>query len=641
MDKANHKMTIRKLHDYVNKNDWSIDQSRALYHIPGWSDGYFDINESGHLVVHPRGKTACVIDLYELAQSIRKQGQPLPILVRFLDIIKDRVDRLHAAFDSAFQQYNYQATMSSVYPIKVNQQRRVIETIVNYGQHRVGLEAGSKPELLTSIALSSPGGTIICNGYKDSEYVRLALIGQQLGHRVYIVIEKPSELDTIIHCASVMSVRPLLGIRVRLATIAEGNWQNTGGEKSKFGLHADQVLQAIHRLQEAGLDDCLQLLHFHIGSQIANIQHFQQALHEGARYYAELRRHVPISVIDAGGGLGVDYEGTHSRNPCSMNYSMQAYADAVVHAIAEICHEQDLPHPAIITESGRALTAHHAMLVTNVINIEHAPGLAAPAPVNKKDPQIIRDLWAILKAITPAKAQTAYYDARHYFDESRGMFNHGLLDLSSRARVEDLFFSICRRISPLLEHEHSEIVNELHDILADKYFCNFSLFQSLPDCWAIDQIFPIVPLHRLDERAGQRATLQDLTCDSDGRISFYIEGGNIEQSLALHMPEVNQDYLLGIFLIGAYQEILGDMHNLFGDTGSVNIELTKDGGYKITEPHEGDSVSDLLRYVHIDIDRLKQTYRDLIRASALTADRQDEYLQDLIQGLDGYTYLED
>ncbi|MEE8321211.1 MAG: biosynthetic arginine decarboxylase, partial [Gammaproteobacteria bacterium] len=623
-------MTIINIQKFKDKDDWSIARSRALYHIPGWSDGYFDINDAGHLVVHPQGKAACVIDIYKLAQDIRREGQPLPVLVRFLDVLKDRIDTLHDAFGSAFQQHNYLGSITSVYPIKVNQQRRVVETIVNYGQQRGGLEAGSKPELLTSIALSRPGGTIICNGYKDSEFVRLALIGQQLGLRVYIVIEKLSELDTIIDCANAMSITPLLGIRVRLGSVAEGNWQNSGGEKSKFGLHADQVLQAIDRLKDAGLCDCLQLLHFHIGSQITNIRHFQYALHEGARYYAELHRLVPISVIDVGGGLGVDYEGTRSRNPSSMNYTMQAYADAVVHAIVEICHEQNLPHPAIVTESGRALTAQHAMLITNVINIEHAHGLETPQPAEDDDPQIIKTLWTILQSITPATAQRAYQDALHYFEEAKEMFNHGLLDLPSRARVEGLFFSICRKINPLLEHDQGKIVEELHNTLADKYFCNFSLFQSMPDSWAIDQVFPVVPLHRLDERPDQRATIQDLTCDSDGRINFYVEDGNIENSLPLHKPEAHQDYLIGIFLLGAYQEILGDMHNLFGDTGSVNIEISNDGGYHITEPYEGDSVSDLLRCVHIDIERLKQIYRDRIGTSGLTPECQEEYLQYLV-----------
>ena len=496
--------------------------------------------------------------------------------------------------------------------------------------------------MLSIIALANKNRTIICNGYKDSEYIKLALIGQQLGLNVIIVIEKLSELNLITEISSALQIKPNLGIRVRLSSVAAGNWQNTGGEKSKFGLHTAQIITAIEQLESAGFLDCLVLLHFHIGSQVSNLQHFQRALREGARFYAELcKMNVPIVSVNVGGGLGVDYEGTQSPNYCSVDYTLQDYANIVIHAFKDICQEHNLLQPEILSESGRALTAHHAMLITNVIDIEQAPGLQNTKTVNSDDPGILQYLWNILQLTNEDNIEQSYLDASDYYENTKEMFAHGLLDLKHRARVEEIYYSICRRIKSLLTENQYEIKKELNEKLADKYFCNFSLFQSMPDAWAINQIFPIMPLHRLEERPTQRAIIKDITCDSDGRIDLYIDGHGIETTLPLHNSKLDEPYIIGIFLLGAYQEILGDIHNLFGDTASINIEATVDGNIHLTELQQGDTVSDLLNYVHMGATNFKTIYQQKIAASQLSSTEQEEYLNDLVQGLSGYTYLEE
>ncbi len=624
---------------------WSIDRSRGLYHIPAWTDGYFDIAANGHLQAQPQGRGGPAIDLHRLSDEITASGLPLPVLVRFPDILGHRIDTLCAAFDHARGQLDYAGRYTLVYPIKVNQQQRVVQEIINHGGERIGLEAGSKPELLCILALATPGSTIICNGYKDREYIQLALIGQQLGLNVHIVIEKLSELELVIQASRSMAVRPRLGIRLRLASVGAGKWQNSGGEKSKFGLTAGQVLAAFERLQQADMADCLQLMHFHIGSQVTDIQQIQRALREGARYYAELcAAGAPITTVDLGGGLGVDYEGTGSRNACSMNYTVDAYAEAIVRAFAEVTREHGLPEPDLITESGRALTAHHAMLITNVIDVDPAPGNLQPAAPGTDAPAVLHDLWQILASLQQRGALVSYYAALNDLERAQEMFTYGVIRLDQRAHAEAIFYAIARRVRHWLRYDDNaqrEVLNELNERLADKYFCNFSLFQSLPDSWAIDQVFPIVPLHRLQEWPSRRALIEDLTCDSDGRVDLYVDGEGIETSLPLHKPNANEPYLLGIFLLGAYQEILGDMHNLFGDTGSINVELDADGGYRLTGAHRGDSVADLLRYVQVDVDRLRAIFAERIDTSALDADTRADYLDFLSQGLEGYSYLEE
>lgn len=624
---------------------WSIPRSRSLYHIPAWTAGYFDIAGNGHLQAQPLGGDGPTIDLYRLTGEIAAAGLPLPVLVRFTDILTHRIDTLCSTFGDAIRQHGYGGNYTLVYPIKVNQQRRVVQEIINHGGQRVGTEAGSKPELLCLLALARPGSIVICNGYKDREYIQLALIGQLLGLRTYIVIEKPTELELVIQCSREMNVTPRLGVRLRLASVGAGKWQNSGGEKSKFGLSAGQVLQGLDRLKREGMAESLQLMHFHIGSQVTDIQQIQNALREGVRYYAELRAlGAPLDTVDVGGGLGVDYEGTASRNACSMNYSVAAYADAVVRALAEVSSEHQLPQPDIITESGRALTAHHAMLITNVIDVDPAPGQTRPEPPAAEDAPVLHDLWQNLTSLDKETALARYYTALSDLSRAREMFTYGVINLAQRARAEAIFYCIARRIRQWLSYEdvtQREVLNELNEKLADKYFCNFSLFQSLPDSWAIDQVFPIVPLHRLEEWPARRALIEDLTCDSDGRVNMYVDGEGVETSLPLHTPNPEEPYLLGMFLVGAYQEILGDMHNLFGDTGSVNVELQPDGGYRLTEPHRGDTVADLLRYVQMDIDFLQQRFAERMRQTDLDSDCQQNYLDFLRQGLDGYSYLEE
>ena len=608
--------------------DWSIQKARDTYNIAHWSGGYFDINSKGHLVCRPEGRAELPgIDLYELSREIKAAGLSLPVLVRFSDILRHRVDTLCGAFDRAMQADGYRGHYTAVYPIKVNQQKSVVERILARDDGRVGLEAGSKPELLAVLAQSrQDGGVVVCNGYKDREYIRLALIGKELGHRVYIVVEKPTELELVIQESKNLGITPLIGLRMRLASIGAGKWQNTGGDKSKFGLSASQVLDAIARLRTANLLPSLQMMHFHMGSQIANIQDIQLGMREAARYYAEFRANgADIQVLNVGGGLGVDYEGTRSRSFCSMNYSVDEYAHNIVHAITDICAARKLPHPDIVTES--------------------APGADSVPKATDSEPAIIRDLWHTLATLSDRSVVEAYHDAAYRLTEAQGMFSHGVLTLAQRARAEQIYFAILWKVRALLQpgsRTQRELLDELNEKLADKYFCNFSLFQSMPDHWAIDQIFPVVPLHRLNEPPTRRGVMQDITCDSDGSIDLYVDGEGIDSTLPLHPLRENEPYLLGIFLVGAYQEILGDMHNLFGDTDSIHVELKPDGSHQLLQAQQGDTVDSVLRYVNFNADDLLASYRAKIeRASALSEKNRASFLAELSEGLKGYTYLED
>ncbi len=644
---------------------WNIDRSRELYNIAHWSNGYFDIDARGELVCRPDPRSAHPgISLAEVVRRFPAHQLTVPVLVRFSGILQHRVDELCAAFDAAMGADGYRGRYTAVYPIKVNQQRSVVDALLAHGAERLGLEAGSKPELLAVLARSRPDGIVVCNGYKDREFIRLALIGKALGPRVFIVVEKLTELELVIQEARTLAIPPLLGVRVRLASLGAGKWQNTGGEKSKFGLSAAEVLRVIERLRAERLLDSLQMMHFHMGSQIANIQHIQAGMKEAARYYAELRKlGAPIRVANVGGGLGVDYDGTRSRSFCSMNYSVREYAANIVHALWEICEQQHLPHPDIVSESGRALTAHHAVLITNVLDVEHAPGTEAVAPAAADEPQIIQDLWRGLQSLTGEVAGGAsgagdraprvvarpplevYHDAVHWLAEAQTMFHHGVLNLKERARAEQLYFATCHAVRARLQpgtRAHREALDELNEKLADKYFCNFSLFQSMPDHWAIDQIFPVLPLTRLAEAPTRRGVLQDITCDSDGRVDLYVDGEGVETSLPLHAAHEGEPYLLGIFLVGAYQEILGDMHNLFGDTDSVHVELAPDGDFRLTQVRRGDTVDAVLRFVNFDAEDLRAAYRAKVeQASWLAASQREAFLAELSAGLEGYTYLED
>ena len=624
---------------------WDINQARETYNIEHWGDGFFDVNAKGHITTRPRNNAAHPgVDLYEIAHEIRDAGLNWPVLVRVTHILHDRIDQLCGAFTKAAEEEGYQGRHTAVYPIKVNQQRTVVQHILAHGGDRVGLEAGSKPELMVVLAHANANqGVIVCNGYKDREYIRLALIGQQLGHQVYIVVEKLSELDLVLAEANDMGVRPTLGIRVRLASIGKGKWQNTGGEKSKFGLSATQVLAVVDRLKQLDMLDILQLVHCHLGSQLANIRDIQTGMNEVARYYSELRRlGAPIHKVDVGGGLGVDYEGTRSRSSCSMNYSVQEYANDVVHALWDICVANKLPHPDIITESGRAMTAHHAVLITDVIDYESVVdtrNLSAPLP---EDPLVLRDMWQTLQALSTRSTLEAYHDAVHWLAEAQAMYTHGILTLEQRAKIEQMYFAICQRVQATLQastRAHREVLDELNEKMADKFFCNMSVFQSIPDSWAIDQIFPIVPLHRLDEAPTRRAMLQDLTCDSDGAVEAYVDRDTVETTLSVHEFRPGEPYLFGIFMVGAYQEILGDLHNLFGDTHSINLEFTADG-YRLVEPEEGDTVQEVLRYVHYSPEELSRRYREKTQRANVSEAQKRDYLRELDAGLQGYTYLE-
>lgn len=627
--------------------NWTIDDSRELYNIAHWSEGYFDIDARGALIARPdpdRPQFSVALD--RLVADMEARGMTMPLLVRFNDILHDRIDRLCDSFAAAKTRFDYRGQYRAVYPIKVNQQRDVVGQLLKWGgEDRFGLEAGSKPELMAVLAIARRGSIIVCNGYKDREYIRTALIGEQVGHQVFIVIEKPSELGLVLKEAEKMRVQPRLGIRVRLASVGKGKWQNSGGEKSKFGLSASQTLAAIATLREANQLQALQLVHYHLGSQLANIRDIQRALREAARYYAELRDlGVPIAWVDVGGGLGVDYEGTNSRSYCSANYSMQEYANKVVSALADICSERDLPHPDIISESGRALTAHHAVMITNVIEIEEAPGAIAPLEPDADEPPLLRDLWTGYANMSRRSALEAYHDAVHYLSEAKSMYVLGQLTLAQWARIEEIYFATCYKVREILKNNpgvHNEILDELNELLADKLFCNFSLFQSLPDAWAIDQIFPVLPLNHLELEPERRGILQDITCDSDGKIDKYVDGEGIEPTLPLPRYHNGSPRLIGIFMVGAYQEILGDMHNLFGDTHSVHVELDADGGYQILNPLDGDTVSDMLRYVDFDPKDILNAYRNKLAASALEKEAQKQYLEELTLGLSGYSYLEE
>ncbi|SFR82688.1 arginine decarboxylase [Marinobacter daqiaonensis] len=625
-----------------------------LYNIPHWSNGYIDVNADGDVLIRPdRGRSQGNINLPRLIERLTDDGLGLPVLVRFTDILHDRVNTLCDAFNQVSREHGYRGRYTAVYPIKVNQQRAVVEELLKArpaaDNHQIGLEAGSKPELMAVLALSpARGSVIVCNGYKDREYVRTALIGQKLGFRVFIVVEKQSELKLILEESSRLDVKPLIGVRARLATIGKGNWQNTGGEKSKFGLSAGQVLDVVDRLRAAGALDSLQLLHFHLGSQIANIRDIQTGLRECARFYSELRHlGAPIDTVDIGGGLGVDYEGTRSRSSCSMNYSMGEYAWNVVHTLQGECDRAGVPHPDLISESGRALTAHHAVLVTNVIDREQ-PETRAPEAPEDQAPGPLHDLWrdflSLSESGSPRSRVEIYHDLLHAMSDVHAQFAHGLLTLAQRADAERIYTASCRLLQQQLSSSnraHREILDELDEKLAEKLFVNFSLFQSLPDIWGIEQVFPVLPIAGLNRPVTRRGVIQDITCDSDGRIDRYVDGQGLETTLPLPAHQDDVPQLIGFFMTGAYQEILGDMHNLFGDTHSVDVHLQADGNYQVGQPTEGDTVADILRYVNFDPLALRKAYQQRFAASELPADEQKQLLAELEAGLEGYTYLEE
>ena len=624
---------------------WTIDDSRELYNIEGWGVGYFDINEQGHVTVHPTKDPGRGLDLYELATDLEEQGVGLPLLLRFSDILRTRIESLAERFRTAIEEAEYEGTYTTVYPIKVNQQRHVIEEIVAFGErYDVGLEVGSKPELQAVLALNErTDHLIICNGYKDEEYIRLALMGQKLGHTVLIVIEKNGEVDTLLRVAKEMDVVPTAGVRIRLSATGAGRWSETAGERSKFGLNASQLVRVLDKLQAAGRLDILRMIHFHMGSQIPDIRNIKQAMTEVSRFYVELRQlGVQVDYVDVGGGLGVDYDGSRSTASASVNYSMQEYANDIVYSLAEAARENDVPMPHLISESGRALTAHHALLLVDVIDLETQIE-ESPEAVPEEAHSLLHELAATLEDLDERSAREVYHDASFAKEQMRTHFNTGVLTLRERAHAERLYLAIMNRVARLVAEdpeEYEDILPELEAVLTDRYFCNFSVFQSLPDSWAIDQLFPIMPIHRLDEEPVRRGTLQDVTCDSDGKIDHFIGGREPKPSLELHTLRPDEPYILGIFLTGAYQEILGDLHNLFGDTNAVHIRLTETG-YEVGDLVHGDTVTEVLNYVQFNVQDLIAVFRRKVQnAQGLTRAEANTFIADYIAGLAGYTYLE-
>lgn len=631
---------------------WTVDDARALYNIEGWGAGYFDINDRGNVIVRPdpENPTASV-DLRDLARDLEEQGIQLPVLLRFSDILRSRVQTLSERFAAAMREFDYTGKYTTVYPIKVNQQRHVVEEIVRYGSaHGVGLECGSKPELQAVLGLVE--GTeqlIVCNGYKDHEFMRLALMGQKLGHRVFIVLEQLSELDVLLEVADELGVKPMAGVRVKLASEGAGRWAQSGGEKSKFGLSSAELVKLIDRLADMDRLDIVKLIHFHLGSQITDIRFIKSGLAEVARFYAELRNMgVDITHVDVGGGLGVDYDGTTSTNNASVNYTLQEYANDVVYTIAEACREHELPMPHLISESGRALTAHHAMLLVKVIDVESQAARALPT-LTDDDHSLLHEMHEDLRTISeraprPRKVLEVFHDATFDKDRARNYFNSGVLTLRQLAAAELIWLATMNAIYPIAKADpetYADILRELQSSLCDRYFLNFSLFQSLPDSWAIDQLFPIMPIHRLDEQPLRYGTLQDVTCDSDGKIDKFVGDKDGRPALELHEFRDGDDYILGIFLTGAYQEILGDLHNLFGDTNAVHVLLTPEGHYEINDLVEGDTVTEVLNYVQFGASQLLATFRRKVNAAkGLTREEANAFIADYVAGLEGYTYLE-
>lgn len=628
---------------------WTIDEAREHYNINGWGAGYFDINPKGNIVVRPDKKSAHHIDLKELVDDIQSKGYSLPVLIRFSDILKASIANLANSFQNAIEEYGFEGQYHGVYPIKVNQQRQVVEEIVKFGQpFNIGLEAGSKPELHAILAiLDNPEALLVCNGYKDEAFIRLALMSQKLGKKVFIVVEKLDELALIERAAVELGVKPNIGLRIKLVSAGQGRWSSSAGEYSKFGLNPMELMEALEIAKSKNILDCVKLIHFHLGSQITNIRRIKNSLKEVGRFYSELMQFgCNIQYIDVGGGLGIDYDGSRSTFASSTNYSVQEYANDVVYHLLEICKSENLPHPNIISESGRAMTAHHSILVVNVLDVTSFPEWSDEINVPKDTPEAVKEIFNVLNSTSNKNLIESWHDAVHLKDEAQNKFLLGLVSLADRALIERIYWGICRKVEKLssrLKFLPDDIRN-LRTRLADKYFCNFSVFQSVPDSWAIDQVFPVVPLHRLNEEPDRDATLEDITCDSDGRIDNFI-GTNrgTENTLRVHSLKQGESYSICIFLTGAYQEILGDLHNLFGDTNTVHVSLKEDGAINYEQIIEGEDVTDVLDYVQFSADELAGRIDGFligcVQRGVVTQKEADDFLALYKEGLNGYTYL--
>lgn len=627
---------------------WRIEDSAEAYNVPGWGLKYFSINEAGHVQVTPRPGGAA-IDLKEVMDTLQLRDVDAPLLLRFPDILDDRIRKISECFKRAAEEYNYKAKNFIVYPIKVNQMRPVVDEIVSHGnKYNIGLEAGSKPELHAVLAVNTHENSIIvCNGYKDEDYVELALLAQKMGRRIFLVVEKINELKLISSVSKRLGIKPNIGIRIKLSSSGSGKWEESGGDVSKFGLNSSELLTALEYLEKNKMADCLRLIHFHIGSQITKIRRIKNALREAMQFYVQLSKAgFNIDFVDIGGGLGVDYDGTRSSSgENSMNYSIQEYVNDSVSALVDVCEKNNLRQPNIITESGRSLTAHHSVLIIQVLETAQLPIWRDDETLGENPHELAVELYNIWDKIDQSRVFEDWHDALQIREEALERFSLGLLDLKTRAQIEKLFWSVARDVRDLtrsMKHPPEEL-RKAARMLPEKYFCNFSLFQSLPDSWAIDQMFPIMPISRLDEKPTHECTIQDVTCDSDGKTSRFVAPQGCSYSLPVHEIKGSEPYYLGVFLVGAYQEILGDLHNLFGDTNAVHVTLYKDG-YEIAQVIDGETVADVLDYVEYSPKKLVRNLESWVASSlkrgVITADEGRQFLNNYRSGLYGYTYLE-
>ena len=626
---------------------WSIEDSAELYNINGWGLSYFSINEKGHVAVTPKANGPS-IDLKELMEELQVRDVQAPVLLRFPDILDNRIEKISNCFNAAAEEYGYTGKNFIIYPIKVNQMRPVVEEIVSHGnKFNIGLEAGSKPELHAVLSIDiDDDAMIICNGYKDESYIELALLAQKMGKRIFLVVEKLMELKTIARIAKKLNIKPNLGIRIKLASSGSGKWEESGGDVSKFGVNSSELLEALELLQKAKLSECLQLIHFHIGSQVTNIRRIKTALKEVSQFYVQLKKlGYNINFVDIGGGLGVDYDGTRSATSNSMNYSIQEYVNDAVSAIVDVCEKNSLPQPNIITESGRSLTAHHSVFVIEAMVSTSLPAFDEDEEISGDAHELVKELYELWDNLNQPRLLETWHDAIQCREDALNLFNLGLIDLNTRAQVERLFWSVARDVYAMAEatkHAPDEL-KKIAKMLPDKYFCNFSLFQSLPDSWSIDQIFPIMPISRLNEQPTKSATIQDITCDSDGKIANFVSGRNVSYYLPVHDLRDKEPYYFGVFLVGAYQEILGDLHNLFGDTNAVHVKVKGDE-YVIDKVIEGETVADVLDYVQFNPKRMARAIEvwvvSSVKKGTITAEEGREFLSNYRSGLYGYTYLE-
>jgi arginine decarboxylase len=630
----------------MSEIEWSAEQSAELYQVDSWGGGYFTVNDQGHVVALT--DTQECIDLKQLCDELAERDLRPPLLLRFSDMLKRRMAQIQQRFNIARDEAEYSGRYYGVYPIKVNQQRQIVEEIVEFGSAlNWGLEAGSKPELLATLAmLEDIEGLIVCNGYKDQEFIDLAMMGLKMGKQVFVVVEKPNELDLILHAAERFEVEPLIGLRCRLSATSKGIWDDSGGDNSKFGLSASEQLEAINKLEQAGKLDCLRLLHFHIGSQVPQIRRIKEAMQEAARYFVQARLlGAPIEFMDVGGGLGVNYDGNIAGSSASVDYSLQEYANEIVWTMKRICDEEELPYPHIISESGRALVAHHAVLIVDVLGVTRRTNGGEPETPDPESPLQLRQLWELLTDFDKISPREALHDVIAYREDINKLFALGHASLADRAQADDLYWRLINRLIQTLDSEEIEqLAPEISVQIADRYFCNFSVFQSLPDAWAIKQVFPVMPIHRLREEPTRQGILVDITCDSDGTLKNFPLADGRSATLPLHPVNAGDPYLIGIFLTGAYQEILGDLHNLFGDTHAIHIRMDGDH-YELEQVVEGESVAEVLDYVQFHetvlVDRIRRQLQDARVAGRLSARDANQLLRFYQAGLKGYTYLEE